>query len=522
MTTNLPRRLAQGLFLTTSLTSLFLCPHSKVEESFYIQATHDLYYHGVFSIHDYDHLQYPGVVPRSFVAPILLSIITKCISFLLTPVYNVDQHPDQVLCLARLALLFLSLHAWFRFAAALDKKHSTTLGTYVLIITACQFHAPFYASRMLANVFCTILVLHAYSYWIGDNQYQKAAACMVVTMVVFRCDVLLLLVACGLSWLYCRQLTIVLCARIGTISLMLGLLISVPIDSYFWQQWTWPEGVVLYYNTVMNKSNEWGVSPWYWYWLSALPKALLATALLIPLAVLRLPEVLYNLEEAYVRGRGKGVSMTALIDTTWLPYLLPAVGFVALYSCLGHKEMRFLFPVMPLINLAAAVGLDRVHKMRFPSKGKPVRRVSKLAYLACIGAVLTTFIGSTAFVLVSRWNYPGGDALEQLVSLVKRNASARDNVVVYVDVASAMTGVSLFGQRYAQVSTPNVRWTFQKGGYEQQNVNVDDYSKFTHILTENAEELSDEYQVLAVAQGTPRLDLRRLSIVTSNTIYVLG
>lgn len=34
----------------------------------------------------------------------------------------------------------------------------------------------------------------------------------------------------------------------------------------------WPEGIVLFFNTVENKSAEWGVMPWHWYITNAIPK----------------------------------------------------------------------------------------------------------------------------------------------------------------------------------------------------------------------------------------------------------
>lgn len=66
------------------LLHLFVAPYTKVEESFNLQATHDILIHGIpgsnadqFLTANYDHVSFPGSVPRTFVGALMLSGLAR-------------------------------------------------------------------------------------------------------------------------------------------------------------------------------------------------------------------------------------------------------------------------------------------------------------------------------------------------------------------------------------------------------------------------------------------------------------
>jgi alpha-1,6-mannosyltransferase len=70
--------------LLAILSHLLAAPYTKVEESFSLQATHDILRHGLPTKNitaqlaaEYDHFSFPGAVPRSFIGPLVLAGLSK-------------------------------------------------------------------------------------------------------------------------------------------------------------------------------------------------------------------------------------------------------------------------------------------------------------------------------------------------------------------------------------------------------------------------------------------------------------
>ena len=486
--------------------------------------------------------------------------------------------------LIRLELLLLSWLAHLRLSRSIEKyferrmqkmnsKASPLLhpppmmSNYYLLITASKFHLPFYSSRLLPNTFALILAIHAYADWFNDRPHRTAAL-LVISTVVFRCDSLLLLFTIGLMMLIRRQLTIGEAICTGFISGLLGLFMSVPLDTLLWGRPIWPEFEVLWFNTVDNRSSEWGTMPYHWYLTSALPRGMLLTALLVPLAFVRMPELVITWATSYLGRNKKRIQMdelqfSSMFDLCLLPPFAAVIGFVLLYSFLPHKEIRFIFPTVPVFNVCAAYGMSRLDRLAFPcvsgveakkksTAGDITLLVARIMYLCGVATIACTLLGSFVFIRMSKENYPGGAALSRLKQYLDtripmlssipqsqtsasmpRSLSANrevqsttwEDVSVHVDVAAAMTGVSLFGQRHAShrwVDRGGMKegpYQIEKSGYEDDNNVRVSSLVFTHLLTEHQQ--VQGYHIIDTILGHPRFDFINFRINKREAIYIM-
>ncbi|XP_010600391.1 dol-P-Man:Man(7)GlcNAc(2)-PP-Dol alpha-1,6-mannosyltransferase isoform X2 [Loxodonta africana] len=396
-----------GLLVVVAAVHLVTCPYTKVEESFSLQAVHDLLYHRL-DLDKYDHHEFPGVVPRTFLGPIFIAAFSSPVVYLLS-LLEVSKFYSQLIALA-------ALTAWLR------------------------------------------------QRWVCFLWLSALAA------VVFRAELGLLLGLKLLLLLLGRKVALrrVLCHAVPAGAVCLGL--TVAVDSYFWRYLVWPEGKVLWYNTVLNKSSNWGTAPFLWYFYSALPRALGSSVLFLPLGT---------------------------VDRRTRMLLLPTLGFVLLYSFLPHKELRFIIYTLPVFNVVAARGcaylLNNYRKSWLYKAGSLLVIAHLVANAAYVAACL----------YVSHFNYPGGVALQRLHTLVPPNTG----VAVHIDVAAAQTGVS----RFLEI---NPSWRYDKR--EDLQPGAAGMLAYTHLLLEAAPAslalYRDSHRVLAHVMGTSgvHLNLTRL------------
>ncbi|KAL7922618.1 glycosyltransferase family 22 protein [Trichoderma austrokoningii] len=413
------------LVVVVPLLHLLAAPYTKVEESFNLQATHDILVHGTptHDVHQrlssaYDHFAFPGAVPRTFVGPVLLAGVSQPLIALAG-----FEHAQAIV---RAVLGGFNAACLVVFAAAVRAAFGRAAARWWVLLSVTQFHVVFYLSRTLPNMFAFGLTTLASAFLLPKTnpslqrtRRRQAIGLLVFATAIFRSELAILLAATGLLVLARRHLSLRELATFFLASFLAALGLSIPIDSYFWQRPLWPELAGFYYNAVLGSSSNWGVSPWHYYFTSALPRLLL-NPLCFPLIGLAL----------YQPGTSRRVQ----------DLVIPSLAFIAVYSIQPHKETRFIFYTVPSLTAAAAIGASFISSRRSKSL------LYGLATAVLSLSIVAAFAASTAMLLLSSLNYPGGDALSQLYAITSNTPSSPPRLFVHADVLTCMTGLTLFGQ----------------------------------------------------------------------------
>lgn len=373
-------------------------------------------------------------MPRTFTGPLFLSALSAPFVFLSN---LVDASKFYAQMIVRASLGVCVIGSLWHMQKEVRKQFGSTVASLFCLTCASQFHIMFYSTRTLPNVFALPLVLIAFTSWMAQR-YGHFICLSAFVIIVFRSELCIFLGLMLLMSLLSRQLGLLQLIHFAFPAGILSLALTFAVDTFFWEKLLWPEGQVLWYNIVLNKSSNWGTSPFLWYFYSAIPRALGCTLFFVPLG---------------------------LDDRRMRVILLPTVGFILLYSLLPHKELRFIMYTFPVLTLVAVRGCSIIlSKYQKSWMYIPV-------YAVVVGQLLVNTAYSSFCLYVSHHNYPGGKGMLELHRLLPANT----DVFVHVDTFAAETGVSRFLEL-------NRKWRYDK--HEDISLTGPDIQMYTHLLME--------------------------------------
>ncbi|ORY88336.1 Alg9-like mannosyltransferase family-domain-containing protein [Leucosporidium creatinivorum] len=410
-------KLSEGLIVAAPLLLVVLAPFTKVEESFSLHAVRDILALGFdpARLPSYDHIEFPGAVPRSFIGPILLAGATYPL-LALGKMAELWEEGLAVQMLVRAVLsLFSSLSLIF-LSRRVRAAFGSNVARYTLLITATQFHVTFWMSRTLPNMFAFPLVQLAFGFLIAPSpRHAKnssppdillAYSLLTFAAIVMRLELAALIVPLALDSLIRKTISLHALIAVGVVVGGASQALTVGVDSHFWGRTLWPEGASILYNVVEGHASDWGVMPWHYYFTRSLPKILHVS---LPFALLSM----------FIDRRARRIGY-------------PSLAFIALLSILKHKEWRFFVYVVPALNVCAAAGVQSVQVLFS-------KRLRRIAIRLVIFANLA--LGALA-LYPSIHNYPGGQASQYLYFQLQ--AVGKPTPFIHVDSHSAMTGFSRF------------------------------------------------------------------------------
>lgn len=167
---------------------------------------------------------------------------------------------------------------------------------------------------------------------------------------------------------------------------LLAILLSLVLDTAFYQTPTFTPLRFLSTNVFHSISLFYGQNPWHFYLFQAIPLLLLT----------QLPFFLDGLRKFYTSSRSDLKNKSAMSELGWT-----AAGTTLSFSLLSHKEWRFLHPILPILHLFVSLALVTASRSNVPQTPSHDKRSIPLGPFRRFAAKVRIRSSHLAILLVS-------------------------------------------------------------------------------------------------------------------------
>ncbi|RCI06407.1 hypothetical protein CU098_008785 [Rhizopus stolonifer] len=289
---------------------------------------------------------------RSFAHPLAIAAVYKVIQLLGL------EHTDLLIMAPRYLQAILTAVADMATYNFAKKVLGNQIALPMLFTTLCSWFNFHMAARTLSNSMEMVFTMIALNYWPLPGIATTVGRAWIKDYriaLVFASFACIMRPTNGLIWLFLGcQLLLVSKSRIKVAAnafmiCTLIVLLNMLIDSRLYHQ-SWTDVVFTPYsffkvNVINNISLFYGVHTWHWYLSQGLP---VIFTTFLPFIGIGLYHI-YSHPQVYHR----------------IKFLLALIVWVlGIYSVLPHKEFRFIFPVVPLLLMVSAYGLQQTQRRK--------------------------------------------------------------------------------------------------------------------------------------------------------------
>ncbi|KAL7273517.1 glycosylphosphatidylinositol anchor biosynthesis [Rhizina undulata] len=315
---------------------------------------------------------------RSFAHPLIFAALYKAVDFI-SEVFGLrDVMRAEVLAVAPKVLqaCFSALGDYYT-AKLAGKLFGGVVGwTSLWLSIGSAFHY-FCSTRTFSNSLETSITIITLYYWpktwtrlIVTEKENVRKVKMEINRGDLRLSLLLAAFACilrptnALIWVTLASFALynggkrerLLLVREAIMVGVSAIALNAIIDHRYYDKWTFPPLKFLEFNLVQSLSVFYGRNPWHYYLSQGLP--LLLTTFL-PLALLSLYKFLFR----------PYPTINKTESTAGFELSVTIAFVIGIYSLISHKEVRFIYPLLPILHVLSAATLE---ELKWSKKTKKV------------------------------------------------------------------------------------------------------------------------------------------------------